>query len=77
MPTYTFKNTQTQEVFSKDMKMSERQEFLNDNPDLIQLISVNPVLDPVRLGITKSPDSFKDLMKNIHKKSGSGSKIKI
>lgn len=78
MPTYTFKNKITSEILEKEMKISEREDFLHENPDLIQILtSTPPTLDPVRLGVTKSPDSFKDLMKNIKNKSGRASTIKI
>ena len=36
MPTYIFKNTKTDEIFEKQMRISELDEFKNENPDLIQ-----------------------------------------
>ena len=37
MPTYIFKNTKTDEIFEKQMRISELDEFKNENPDLIQM----------------------------------------
>lgn len=36
MPTYTFKNTETEEIFDKMMKISEYDEFLKNNPNVIR-----------------------------------------
>lgn len=77
MPIYSFRNKKTGEEFQKELKISERVNFLQENPDVIQLLTSPPnVADPVRMGVVKHPDSFKDLMKNIHKKAGSKSQIK-
>jgi hypothetical protein len=37
MPTYTFKNVKTDEVFDELMSISEREAFLSDNPNIQQL----------------------------------------
>ena len=37
MPTYIFKNTKTDEIFEKQMRISELDEFKKENPDLIQM----------------------------------------
>ena len=37
MPTYIFKNTKTDEIFEKQMRISELDEFKKANPDLIQM----------------------------------------
>ena len=34
MPTYIFKNTKTDEVFEKQMRISELDQFKKENPDL-------------------------------------------
>ena len=34
MPTYTFKNNKTGEIFDKVMKIAEKEPYLKDNPDL-------------------------------------------
>lgn len=71
MPIYTFKNKKTGEIFNKQLKIFERDEYLKCNEDVFQLIQQPPgIVDPVRIGVKKHPDSFKDLMKNIKDKSG-------
>lgn len=37
MPTYIFKNTKNDEIFEKQMRISELDEFKKENPDLIQM----------------------------------------
>ena len=39
MPSYNFKNKKTGEVFEKSMKMSEREDYLKNNPDIEQMLS--------------------------------------
>ncbi len=39
MPSYNFKNNNTGEEFVKEMKMSERESYLKDNPHISQLLS--------------------------------------
>jgi len=75
MPIYSFENITTGEVFDEIMKMDDREEYLSKNPNLRQIITKAPALgDSARLGITKTPDSFNSLLKNIHKNSP-GSKM--
>lgn len=42
MPTYTFEDTTTGEVFDITMKISERDAFVSENPHLTQLITGAP-----------------------------------
>ena len=37
MPTYIFKNTKTDEIFEKLMRISELDKYKKDNPDLVQM----------------------------------------
>ena len=37
MPTYIFKNTKTDEIFEQQMRISELDDFKNNNPDLVQM----------------------------------------
>jgi len=72
MPRYTFRNNVTNEVFEHDMKISERDQYVQDNPHLTQLITGAPAIgDPSRLGLRKPDAAFRDVLKNvkhIHKK---------
>lgn len=77
MPTYTFRNTVTQEVFEKVMRIGELDSFKDNNPELELVISGAPGLsDPVRLGLRKPSDGFRDVLKKI-KKNNPGNKINV
>ena len=43
MPSYSFKNKKTNEITTEIMKMSEREDFLKNNPDLEQMLSIPKV----------------------------------
>ena len=74
MPNYTFKNKKTEEIFTITMKNSERELYLESNPDIEQmLISLNYV-DPASVGRVKVPSDFNNLIKRI-KKGNIGSTI--
>jgi hypothetical protein len=75
MPTYTFHNTETGEVFDKLMKMSEREDFLKENPQLETIIGAPQLIDPVRLGVRKPDQGFKEVLQKIHEKTA-GSDLK-
>ena len=65
----------TGDDIEKIMKVDERELYLSDNPQMKQVITKAPGLgDPVLLGVTKTPDSFNSLLKQIHR-NNRGSKI--
>lgn len=58
------------------MSISERTKFLEDNPDVVQLVNGFPAdADSVHLGRTKPSDGFRDLLGQI-KTNNIGSNIK-
>ena len=64
IPTYRFRNKETLEEFDKFMHISERDPYLEANPHLVQGINGAPLIgDPIRLGITKPPESFRDVLR--------------
>lgn len=63
MPNYTFRNKDTHEEITLTMKIAELEQYLLENPHMKQLLSAPRQGDSVLLGVTKTPDSFKDLMK--------------
>lgn len=66
MPTYSFRNVDTQEVFDKFMKMSEKDQYLTDNPQLESIISAPAMIDQTS---TMKPDNgFRDLLRDMRKK---------
>ena len=76
MPTYTFKNIRTGEITEKFMKMSDKDQYMKDNPDLERhLCDIPKPIDPVRLGVKKPAEGFRDLLKTIKKNTGRRSKV--
>jgi hypothetical protein len=72
MPTYTFHNEETQEEFTTIMSLSEREEFLKNNPHIKQCLATPAFADPVRMGVRKIDRSFNDVLlkaKSAHKHS--------
>lgn len=66
MPTFTFRDKDTQLVFDKNLKISERESFLEGNPHLEQIHTSINIGDPVRLGVKKVDDGFREVMSKIH-----------
>lgn len=67
MPTYTFINNDTGESEDHLMSLSEREQFLKDNPNYSQALTTPVIGDPVRMGVTKTPDGFNQLLKHAKK----------
>lgn len=65
MPYYKFKNTETGEVVEKFLKISEKQQFLSDNPSLESIIEAPMMGDPVRLGIRRIDGGMKETLSRI------------
>lgn len=66
MPSYTFKNINTDEQWTEILSMSDRDRFLKDNPHIHQLIVKAPSIgDPVRLGRVHHDGGFNDVLKKI------------
>lgn len=73
MPSYTFLNTDNGETFTVIMSISEREEYLKANPHINQQIVSAPSLgDPIRLGLKKPDDGFRDRLKEIKKHHSKG-----
>lgn len=70
MPTYVFRNKETNEQFEKIMKMSELDSFRAENPQLETVIQSVPLGDPTKLSSTRKFDSgFKEVLQKIHERS--------
>jgi hypothetical protein len=65
MPTYTFLNKETGEVFDKLMSYSSRQEYLEQNPNLEIVMGAPAMGDSVRLGIRRTDDGFREVLSRI------------
>jgi len=64
MPTYTFEDTNTGEVFESMMRISERDEFMKDNPHIKQLITGAPMIVGGQGGV-RNDDGWKENMSRI------------
>lgn len=75
MPTYLFKDKNTNEEFELFLRISELDPYKEANPHLEQLVNGAPMLAcPIRLGVTRPDDDFKNRLKEI-KGSHRGSTI--
>lgn len=71
MPTYTFRDTESGEVFERVIRMSDLDAYKEGNPHLEQVIGVPTMIS----GHNFKPDSnFREVLKRI-KKSNPGSNI--
>lgn len=76
MPLYNFHNKTTGEVTEQFMSISSMEQYLVDNPHLELYHSQAPAIgDTVRLGLKKTPESFRQLLKNISKRAGRRSQV--
>lgn len=65
MPNYTFEDTDTGERFDLTLSMSERSDFLNDNPNMKQLITTMNIVSGVS-GLThKNDDGWGEIMSRL------------
>ena len=63
MPIYIFKNTKTNEVEEKFLSMSEREEYLKDNPDIEQVPTPINIVGGV--GGIKPDNGFNEVLSKI------------
>ena len=64
MPTYSFHNKETDNEFDLMMPMSERDQYLKDNPHLEPVLTMPAIVSGVA-GARKTDDNFKDVLRNI------------
>ena len=71
MPTYVFRNTETDEIFEKSMKMSELDQYKLDNPTHERYYQgfAPAIGDPVRLGVHKKDSGFKEVLQKIKERT--------
>ena len=66
MPTYIFRNKNTEEVFEKFMSISARDQYLAENPDIESVIGA-PAFN--YSSVDAKPDAgFRDVLKEIRSK---------
>lgn len=70
MPTYSFRNKDTGEVFDKILRIADREEFLTQNPHLESVITGAPAFTGDHITAVKKYDSgFKEVLQKIHERT--------
>lgn len=76
MPLYSLKNNETGEVVERFMSISAMEQYMEENPHMTHHYdTAPPILDPARLGVTKTPPEFRELLKHIDSRAGRHSKV--
>jgi hypothetical protein len=57
MPTYTFKNVDTQEEYDLVMSYDDLDGYLSENKNVNQVFKMT-LVDPVGIGVTRPPSDF-------------------
>lgn len=70
MANFTFRNKDTQEVYDLSLSFAERDKYLEDNPNVEQLITGSPsfIYDNYNF-MNKVPSGFRDVLKQIKKQN--------
>lgn len=68
MPTYDFRNKETGELIEKVMKISEKEQFLIDNPHLEQTITSAPAFAGDHI-VVKQDTGFKEVLQKVHERT--------
>lgn len=76
MPTYTFKNTDTGEVFDKFLKISELDEYSESNPHLEKVIHAPNLISGVKSARQIAGSEWNNHLDRIKKGSGRDNTIK-
>ena len=70
MPTYSFRDKNTGEIFDKVLRISEREDYLTQNPHLEQTYTQAPAFTGDHITAVKKYDSgFKEVLQKIHEKT--------
>lgn len=66
MPTYDFRNKQTGEITERIMSISERTQYLADNPHIEQVLLSAPQVNADPIGRNQHGKAFKEVLNKIH-----------
>ena len=70
MAIYTFRNTETDEIFEVNIRMSDYDQYKIDNPTHERYHASAPAFaDSVRIGVKKTDNGFKEVLQRIHEKT--------
>ena len=66
MPTYTFRNKETNEIFDQSMKMSEYDSFMESNPSVERYYEPSDAMNIVSgVGSIRTDDGFKEVLSKV------------
>jgi hypothetical protein len=68
MPTYSFRNKDTGEIFDKLLKIAERDEYLTQNPHLESIITSAPAFAGDHITLKKDT-GFKEVLQKIKERN--------
>ena len=71
MPTYKFLNNETGEEYEEFMSISALDTYLEENPNVTQLVNGAPMISSGR-GMGKPDAGFRDVLKQIKKNANKG-----
>lgn len=66
MPTYDFRNKETGEIIEKFMRISEKEQYLTDNPHLEQVLLHAPQVNADPISGNQHRRAFKEVLNKIH-----------
>ena len=67
MPNYNFRSKDTGETWTSFMSIEEKDQYLNNNPNIEQTISPVAFGDPIKMGVRKPDSGFRDVLRGIKK----------
>ena len=68
MPTYQFLNTETEELFEDFMSISKKEEFMKNNPHIIQIFDQLNIVSGVGHLYSKTDNSWKEVLSKVSEK---------
>lgn len=74
MPIYEFKHKKTGQIHEELFSYKDREKYLKDHPEMEGVLNGGHFGDPIRMGIKKPDQSWRDYLKAV-KKANPGSKI--
>ena len=62
MPLYDYRNSVTGEIEEHNVKIADREQFRQDNPELTAVVSRVRIGDPILLGIRRTDNGFQEVL---------------
>lgn len=77
MPTYKIKNTDTEEEFEVFCSYNDYKKLLDENSNYKRIYGAPSLLSGTKDTLSRTPDGFRDVLKNMKSGSGYGNTIKV